>query len=118
VAVTDGSAQFVAGSLAAGFHPVSAGYPGGGNFLGTTNSMTILVLDPPTRSISAVPPGSVRIEWSGIPGSVFQLQHAPRFGAEFWEDTVRMTNDASGRSSFIDAPPVDASIRFYRVVSP
>ncbi len=87
-----------------------------------TGTVLVQVMTPlgPSHNftIQALPDGSLRLLFAGIPGWTYRVQFADALPPTNWLDLAVRTADTLGVYELIDAPPTNAPSRFYRSVSP
>jgi hypothetical protein len=70
-----------------------------------------------TCSVSGLQNGLFRLSFKGLPDWAYRIQYTETLDAPVWHDLTTVTAGPSG-GHFIDSPPTNAPIRFYRVVWP
>ena len=94
---------------------------GQGGIRSFTVNVGIIPADAPVQeaeSWDALPDGSRRIVFSGVPGRIYRIQSSETMGdPESWTDRETVQADENGRFELIDTIPLPGK-RFYRAVFP
>ena len=103
VALNGGMASVSTANLAAGTNSVVASYLGGGNFLGSSNSLAqvvyIAVERPRTVGVHYNGDGTITVTFSGTPGATYRVQASSDLGSAEWGNVSTNTVGSDGYSS-------------------
>ena len=72
----------------------------------------------PTSFIENPGDGSFRVTCDGIPGWAYKFQYATDFFPPNWQDVTTLTADKYGTCEYIEHPPTNAPVRYYRATLP
>ena len=121
MAITNGVARLSTADLPVGTNSVTASYLGGGNFLGSSNSLEQVVQTipstPVTIVIQATSNGTVTLTFTGTPGAQYVVQASDSLAIPAWVNISTNTAAADGHWSVTESTN-GHPMRFYRSRTP
>ena len=81
--------------------------------LTATNSFRVRIIPPPRVSATAVPPNSVRLDWTSAPRSRYRVEYAENLAPPSWLQLGSVVTATGSTATFTDSP---GQQRFYRIV--
>jgi hypothetical protein len=84
----------------------------------TVNTITDSDLSQNVRGTHELGNGNRSVEFQGIPGRTYTIQYTESTNAPDWQTLGTSQADDTGWFEFVDTPPTNAPVRFYRSTYP